>query len=190
MPLAPKVCEQVDEIELLWFLDGSAFDPAYSAVPVTRYAKVNWTGIAFLDVWFPYSWETGQAFNLPGRSHDIIAWAWHGRWCSSRSSSSARLQCTSCCRRAAFDEWGSLEGFSFLIVIQAGPLKWLVETHGRISFRHILMRNMVAIGTLLMCLLTFVSTFVPVFLKTLRPFVGVGQWVSQTIWYSRILSSL
>lgn len=39
-PLTPKVREEVNEIGLLWFLEGSSFDPVCSVVAVVRSAKV------------------------------------------------------------------------------------------------------------------------------------------------------
>lgn len=44
---------------------GLLFDPVCSLVAVARSAKVDWTSLCSLDIWYPYRWEHGDEFEIP-----------------------------------------------------------------------------------------------------------------------------
>lgn len=54
VPLAPKVRERINKVELPWSLDGSSFDPFPSVVAVARLTEVEWTFLGSFDTWLPY----------------------------------------------------------------------------------------------------------------------------------------
>lgn len=65
VPLAPNVCEVVEDMRLSWLLKGSSFHLDRSIIAVARSDKVNQTALRSLDTWFPSRWQADKVFDLP-----------------------------------------------------------------------------------------------------------------------------
>lgn len=67
MPFSSEICKRGYEIGLAWFLKKSLFDPALLFINITRSNEVHSIGLACLNTWLPYWWETNEVFD----SHEV-----------------------------------------------------------------------------------------------------------------------